>query len=499
MSVSSPEMSYGTLTPSAIDAPNIEEYAELFSLHTARCADFELCKVVAHGSQGTVFCVRCRMANLPASCADKLYALKVFYHFHLSPSDDHFESFRRARENEWQVLAKALRHRNIIRIWTCFEDTISDQLWEELPDKARRAILCSSGEENGRRLAQFVVFDHYEQSLREALQTLPQPLPADLAKHWSLQLLEVARYLKSKNIVHCDMKLDHLLLSSNQDLVVTGFSCAKILREHFFFPFSRDASPGGSDANIAPEVLNEFSKLRRRPAEEHHAVDFGHQTAWAIGVNIYEAITGRRPLVNYPAAFQNEEKQIAYSVDDIEHLPASYGKDFDGIVRSLLEPDPMKRLDEDEAMQKLHAIHQASVHAQLSEVERQLAEEREKRRKAENDLKVVVGQKETLVRERIRIVDERKTQGERIRDLESEIRELRADREAASDRHAETAYRSLKMEHAAAMEELDKAIAERDRFMLELQELKKRMTDISQQRDTAMVDNQRLCNQVEGK
>ena len=527
------ESAYGTATPSATDSPNIQaEYAELLSLHTARCADFDLVKVVAHGSQGSVFCVRCSMENLPACCVNKLYALKVFYHFRKSDNDT-VDSFRRARENEWHVLAKALRHPNIIRIWTCFEDTIGDTLWNELPENARDAILTrgGSGGENGRRLAQFVVFDHYEQSIREALtQPSLQPLPYSLAKKWFMQLLEVARYLKSKYIVHCDMKLEHLLLSANKDLVVTGFSCAKHLREHFFFPYSTDASPGGSEANIAPEVLNEFETLRKEPHMQHHAVDFGHQTDWATGVIVYEAIAGRRPLANYPAAFMGDDSRVTYTAEDLAPLPASYGEEFDSTVRGLLHPDPLKRLDVDEAMQRLCAIPDGSIHARLDEMQRQLTDEREKRRKAEQERDELNELKNNLVQERVRLVKERKEDARQMEELRRQYDDLeRRYNESTTDggrratsgtptgessdsmdslRHAnlDQRFEALRRDHSDAVEELDRVVEQRDAFALRVSEMGDQvreatssLAEVARQRDQAFADRSRLEQDVAGE
>eukprot|EP00117_Sycon_ciliatum_P024187 scpid106863/ scgid20357/ len=58
---------------------DVEEQPSI--LHHALSSDFQFVRVLAHGSQGSVFAVRCTLGGLPPN---KLYALKLFYHDKLS-------------------------------------------------------------------------------------------------------------------------------------------------------------------------------------------------------------------------------------------------------------------------------------------------------------------------------------------------------------------------------------------------------------------------------
>eukprot|EP00117_Sycon_ciliatum_P005854 scpid56118/ scgid9633/ Serine/threonine-protein kinase Nek1; NimA-related protein kinase 1 len=529
-----------SLDPSLARTDDRDVYEELMILHQAVCSDFQPVRVVRHGSQGSILAVRCTLDDLPPN---KLYALKVFYHDKpncsqqkaesrrtqgeasssspvatsdlaaasalpatgaapSAPCDatEDFQAFRTARQNEWRTLSSALRHRNIIRIWTCFEDNITDELWAQLPEQAKSAIESSASARGG-RLAQFVLFDHHEQSVADYLKNRANrssPPPYTQAKKWAMQLLDVACFLKQKHVVHCDLKLEHLLLTSNHDIVVTGFSRAKHLRVHHLQAYLRggDAYPADNKQHIAPEVINQFARVAADDGKQPPMIDFGGQTCWAVGVLIYEFLMQAHPLPDYPDAYiVADSNQVAYSMErvGVKPLPAEYLAEFNSLVMALLDPDPHVRPDVADAKRRLYAVHDGSVHYQLSKCEAQLQEQRLKSAELQKQVEQLRVEKVDLVQRRIGIVKERKalqaqvtTQQQAIADLEDRYAKLNAlvieyeDKplkirlKDAEDRHEDLQKRwiALNKEKEETVDELDEANRQRRHLGLDIERMK---------------------------
>lgn len=515
-------------------------FQEVMILHPAKCADFELVRPVAHGTQGSVFAVRCTLDGLPPN---KLYALKIFYHDKPAcpsttestqgeseasaasqlPCGQEFEAFRTARQNEWRTLSKSLRHPNIIRIWTCFEDNVTDQLWKELPEHACDAIEASSSSRGG-RLAQFVVFDHHEQSVADYIKncaSINKQLPYAQAKKWALQLLDVACFLREKLVVHSDLKLEHLLLTSNHDIVVTGFSRAKHFKEHYFLPY-RTGMTGLHDnsPHQAPEVHNQINKLLANESHMPPVIDYGGQTCWAIGVLIYESLMHCHPLPEYPEKYVNPEtRQIEYKVEEVaKPLPSSYSEEFNSLVMELLHADPLKRLDVAEAKKRLHAIYDGSVHYLLTKCQEALEEEKKKSAQLAATCDKLSKEKSELVRNRIKIVTERKELvAERdqlkkeVAEREEEAKELRASLAEHEDnplaarlkecytREEELKQRwmELNREREEAIDSLDMRAREVSQLKLEVETFRVEKSEIQERLSTIEAQRQQLETEME--
>ncbi|CAF3278762.1 unnamed protein product [Rotaria sp. Silwood2] len=132
-------------------------------------------------------------------------------------------------------------------------------------------------------------------------------LNEDVTRFLAFQLVAAIRYLHFKNIAHCDLKPDNVLLNMYPDdvvhLKIGDFGYARTINEH-----SLRYTKVGTTAYLPPEVsLDQW----RRAKGYNKTVDM-----WAIGVIIFVSITGYFPfhedmnilpqLDNIPQLFQDE-------------------------------------------------------------------------------------------------------------------------------------------------------------------------------------------------
>lgn len=246
------------------------------------------------------------------------YAVKLLYNF----CHEQSSVVRNVFENEWLVLSRTLPHPHVIRFWAQFVDVIGDNFAQHLPDHIRKQALCSDPRGRGqliRRKAQFVILDFHAKTMRENVDKQTSPLPYDLARKHALELLEGSClracvvsvstldwhnsfmcglligtcYLYEQGIAHLDLKLDNILLSTDDCIVICDFGHAKQLPpESFSMQMRREAGPGGNRAHLAPEILNAYHKLRTDPSAVETNVNYSKQTAWAVGCLIYEMVEG---------------------------------------------------------------------------------------------------------------------------------------------------------------------------------------------------------------
>lgn len=108
-----------------------------------------------------------------------------------------------------------------------------------------------------------------------------------ITKFLITQILIALKHLHSKNIVHCDLKPENVLLSSDTDFTqvkLCDFGFARIIGEKSF-----RRSVVGTPAYLAPEVL--------RNKGYNRSLDM-----WSVGVIIYVSLSGTFPF--------NEEEDI---------------------------------------------------------------------------------------------------------------------------------------------------------------------------------------------
>ncbi|XP_074861196.1 serine/threonine-protein kinase D1-like [Carettochelys insculpta] len=157
-------------------------------------------------------------------------------------------------------------------------------------------------------------------------------LPEPLAKFLTAQILSALRHLHARNIVHCDLKPENVLLASDEpypQVKLCDFGFARIIEESSF-----RRSVVGTPAYLAPEVLRQHGYNR--------ALDM-----WAVGVIIYVSLSGTFPF--------NEEEEVNDQIQNAAFMYprqpwASISLEAVNLIHNLLQVKLRKRLSVNKAL-----------------------------------------------------------------------------------------------------------------------------------------------------
>ncbi|XP_036140651.1 serine/threonine-protein kinase D3 isoform X3 [Monomorium pharaonis] len=154
-----------------------------------------------------------------------------------------------------------------------------------------------------------------------------------ITKFLVTQILVALKHLHSKNIVHCDLKPENVLLSSDTDFTqvkLCDFGFARIIGEKSF-----RRSVVGTPAYLAPEVL--------RNKGYNRSLDM-----WSVGVIIYVSLSGTFPF--------NEEEDINEQIQNAAFMyPPTPWKEISSdaidLINNLLQVKQRKRYTVDRSLQ----------------------------------------------------------------------------------------------------------------------------------------------------
>ncbi|KAH0949898.1 hypothetical protein HN011_003302 [Eciton burchellii] len=154
-----------------------------------------------------------------------------------------------------------------------------------------------------------------------------------ITKFLITQILVALKHLHSKNIVHCDLKPENVLLSSDTDFTqvkLCDFGFARIIGEKSF-----RRSVVGTPAYLAPEVL--------RNKGYNRSLDM-----WSVGVIIYVSLSGTFPF--------NEEEDINEQIQNAAFMyPPTPWKEISSdaidLINNLLQVKQRKRYTVDKSLQ----------------------------------------------------------------------------------------------------------------------------------------------------
>lgn len=141
----------------------------------------------------------------------------------------------------------------------------------------------------------------------------------NLAKFYASQIILALEYLHYCDVIHRDIKPENILIEVNGYIKLCDFGFCKIIKKKTW-------TLCGTPEYLAPEII--MSK------GYSFAVDW-----WALGVLMFEMMAGHPPF------FAADPTKLYEKVLDGHYkCPDSMSQDCKGILRGLLQVDPIKRL-----------------------------------------------------------------------------------------------------------------------------------------------------------
>ncbi|XP_026860613.2 serine/threonine-protein kinase D3 isoform X2 [Electrophorus electricus] len=179
----------------------------------------------------------------------------------------------------------------------------------------------------------FVVMEKLHGDMLEMiLSSEKSRLPERITKFLVTQILVALRHLHFKNIVHCDLKPENVLLASAEpfpQVKLCDFGFARIIGEKSF-----RRSVVGTPAYLAPEVL--------RSKGYNRSLDM-----WSVGVIIYVSLSGTFPF--------NEDEDINDQIQNAAFMyPPTLWKEISSeatdLINNLLQVKMRKRYSVDKSL-----------------------------------------------------------------------------------------------------------------------------------------------------
>jgi serine/threonine protein kinase len=159
-------------------------------------------------------------------------------------------------------------------------------------------------------------------SLREKLRR-DGPFPPAEAARLLAQAAAALRVAHELGVVHRDIKPDNILLSAHGDVRLSDFGIARVLDEP---GVTNGHTVVGTPHYMAPEAIS--------GGEAHPAAD-----VYALGVVLFELITGRAPFAGEPFAV------LQSHLDQRPRRPVGVSDDAWAVIAHCLEKDPRRRPD----------------------------------------------------------------------------------------------------------------------------------------------------------
>jgi serine/threonine protein kinase len=144
----------------------------------------------------------------------------------------------------------------------------------------------------------------------------------DRARFYTAELVLGLQFLHSNGIIHRDLKLENVMLTSEGHIKLVDLGIAKDNLKNR----ARTTTFCGTATYIPPEMLNSYPYGA--------SVDW-----WSLGILLYQMMSGRSP-------FDHDNDEILFQL--IQHrqvvTPSTFSKESQDIIRGLLQKDTKNRL-----------------------------------------------------------------------------------------------------------------------------------------------------------
>jgi serine/threonine-protein kinase len=173
----------------------------------------------------------------------------------------------------------------------------------------------------------FIAMAYYEgETLKKKIER--GPLPIDQTLDLAIQTAQGLARAHEAGITHRDIKPANLMITNRGEVKIVDFGLAKLAGQS---RLTKTGTPLGTIAYMSPE--------QTRGAEVDHRTDI-----WALGVVLYEMITGQLPFKG------GYEQAVMYSIMNEApepiiptHRDASVPMDLERIVMKAMQKNPNER------------------------------------------------------------------------------------------------------------------------------------------------------------
>ena len=253
-----------TASNSGFEAPEIDQLQPHFP-------QFEFIRLLGKGGMGAVY-------EAKQTTLDRTVAVKIIH-----PAAAADKNFAERFQREARSLAK-LSHPNIVTVHDFGE-------------------LSVHGDDGKTRTLYFIVMEHVDgANLRELMRT-KELTPAE-ALRIVPAICDALQYAHDSGIVHRDIKPENILVDRTGRVKIADFGLVKLIgREHKDRTLTGEYQAMGTMHYMAPE---QFEK----PLEVDHRADI-----YALGVTLYELLTGELPLGRFLPPSQRV--QVDVRLDEI--------------------------------------------------------------------------------------------------------------------------------------------------------------------------------------
>ncbi|GMM53114.1 putative serine/threonine protein kinase [Starmerella bacillaris] len=147
------------------------------------------------------------------------------------------------------------------------------------------------------------------------------------------QLVSGVSYMHQKGVVHRDLKLENLLLDSNQNILISDFGFANAFRTKSG-GFQLMETSCGSPCYAAPEVVNSSRHYDGRKVD-----------IWSVGVILFTFLAGYLPFDDDPRNPDSEDIQLLYRyiASTSVKFPEWINSESRDLLRRILVVDPERR------------------------------------------------------------------------------------------------------------------------------------------------------------
>ncbi|KAK3583901.1 hypothetical protein CHS0354_033679 [Potamilus streckersoni] len=164
-------------------------------------------------------------------------------------------------------------------------------------------------------------------------------LSEDEVRKYIRQIVSAIDYIHRLGILHRDLKIENLLLDSNQDIKIIDFGLSNSIKTVHTKNGRKVqdfcVTQCGSPAYAAPELLG-----RRK---------YGPQIdVWSIGVNMYAMLVGNLPFTVEPFNIKTLHNKMVNG--QMNPLPERISKECRDLLKRFLTPDPDRRIKLEEAI-----------------------------------------------------------------------------------------------------------------------------------------------------